>query len=622
MISALSLLALAASPVLFEPATLRFGAEPEAVLVVVAPGAKSVTASCANGVGSISAAERIADGRFRVRFTFPKERFPQLALIRVELEAEAGARSRAWAALPLIANADLKIETKPRATVTVTIGEKTFGPATAGANGRLTIPAQVPPGFATATVLAVDRAGNQTTRPLDLLTRPFARAVAVLASGAEAIAGAQTPLEVFAVEPDGRPLESAATLRVTAKRGEVQSPVAQAGGVFTVAYRAPASVAAGPDLITVGLEGAPATTRLDVKLGAGPPVRLELTLSPPAITAGSGLTAQVRSQAVDALGNPVDLPGVAYATDFGRLEPAADAAVLRIPDGFEGRSIATVTGRVKGLTGEAKLALVAADVARAELEFPPRIAAGETQEGQVFLADRFGNPVEGAAVTAGLTSGRAATVAEKGKGSYVVTLTTDREDPPGEHGLSVSIKGSTVAQARLNVRHFVRRWAFSVAATGFLQSNFSQWVSGGPRLTLGLRAGGTGLDVVVEVGFGAYAQLRKARAADGSQFDIQLQQLSLLVGARYWFPIGVRPSLQLSLLVGQQGTARTVTLSTGETRGQSEAGFALRAGAGPGLHLGPGRVLLQLEYTLAPISGIITGNAGGPGLSLGYVASF
>ena len=83
MILTLVLLALAATPVQIEPATLQLGPGPDAAIVLVVPGAKSVTVVPANGVGAVSAPASLGAGRFRARFTFPKERFPQLALFRI-----------------------------------------------------------------------------------------------------------------------------------------------------------------------------------------------------------------------------------------------------------------------------------------------------------------------------------------------------------------------------------------------------------------------------------------------------------------------------------------------------------------------------------------------------------
>ena len=626
MIFAPLLLALAASPVQVEPSALQLGVEPEAAIVLVVPlGCKSVWAVSANGVGALSTPEKIADGRFRARFTFPKERFPQLALLRLELEGEGGVKSRQWIALPLIAIADLKIETKPSATVTVTIGEKTFGPAIADARGRVTIAAKVPPGFPSATLLAVDRAGNRTTRPLDLLPRTWPRAAGVLASGGEATAGQQATIEIFAVEPDGRPLARAEGLRVTAQSGSIEGAIAGEGGLFTAAWRAPASVAVGADLITIGVEGTSATTQLEVKLKAGVPARLVLTLTPPSYLAGSGTAVRLRIEAVDAVGNPLALDQPQFSTDFGRIEASVDGLLLRIPDVFAGRSRATVSATASGVKGEATLALVAAAPSRAELEFPSRVAAGETAAGKLFIADSFGNPVEKVSVTAAVSSGRAAAVAPgAGGGNYELTLATDREDPPGDHEFQVAANGQQVARKPLMVMHYQRRWAIKLGVFGFVQSNLSQWISVGPRIALGLRVGGTGLDLLAEGVFGYYAPIRKAQAVNGGEFDINLQQLSILLGARYWIAFGVRTALHLSLTGGLQNTASRVTRVDGAelTRSQLRLGLTARVGAGVGFQLGLGRVVLQLEYTVAPSDGLVQGNLGGLGLAAGYLAAF
>src|SRR3990167_4320291 len=115
------MVAAAATPVRLEPATLTFG-PPAAALEVVAPGASAVKLECsACGDGAISAAEPAGEGRFRARFTFPSERFPRVVLLSVETTS-GGKKGASWVALPLLANASLKLETKARASVTVSIG--------------------------------------------------------------------------------------------------------------------------------------------------------------------------------------------------------------------------------------------------------------------------------------------------------------------------------------------------------------------------------------------------------------------------------------------------------------------------------------------------------------------
>ena len=620
------LLALAAAPVQLEPPSLTLGKESEVALVLVVPGAKSVTAISANGVGVLSAAERVADGRFRTRFSFPKERIPQLVLIRVEIEAEGRPRSRQWIALPLIASADLKIETKPRAIVTVTIGEKTFGPAVADARGKVTIAAQVPPGFATATVLAVDRAGNRTTQPLDLGGQPFARAAAVL-DAADVTPDHPVQLEIFAIEPDGRPLTRTGGLRLTAKLGSIEPPVARVDGVFVATYRAPTAVSTGHDTVVVAVEGTTVVTELEVKLKAGAPARLVLTFTPPAYTAGSGLACQLSAQALDSQGNAVPTQATAFTADFGTLEATSDGgAVLRVPDDFAGRAAINVHATSSDTSGDASLPLIAGAATQAFLTFPSPIVAGELARGELTLSDAFGNSADHASVTAATTTGRAARVTNLGGGRYELELNSDPSDAPGDHQLQVTANGQPVGAASLVVLRYQRRWALSVGLMAFVQTNFTQWTKGGPRLSVGLRMGRTQLHVVLEGTYGGYVPIASARPVDRGMaaFDIDLEEFSVLGGARYWIPLGPRSSLHLSLVGGLQRTWAGISKRgvKGSTISEVTSGLAIRAAGGLAFYLGFGQLVTQLEYTLAPGAGLVQGNLGGLGVGLGYVASF
>ncbi len=627
MIGLLAGLVLAAGPVQLEPAAVTFGADPQPAIVLIAPGAKKLSAVSANGVGAISAPESLGNGRFRARFSLPKERYPQLALIRVELEGEGGAQTRQWLVLPLIATADLKIETKPRATVTVTIGEKTFGPAVADARGNVKIQAQVPPGFAAATVVAVDRAGNRTTQPLDLLTRPYPRAVAVL-DVAAATPDQPAPLEIFAVEPDGRPLDKGQSLHLTPKLGACDVPNAGTQGVFAATYRSPALVADGRDRISITVDGTVASTEVEVKLAPGVPARLVLTFSPPGYIAGSGLPSRLRIDSVDAHGNFVGLEKPQLTSDFGQLEATPDGLVLRVPDDFGARATATVRATAGSLRGEGALNLLAAAPAKAGLRFPSRVAAGTTGAGTLTLADAFGNPVRGAAIVARLTGGRTATARETEPGSYALELVTEAGDAPGEDELVLTANGKEIARQRVIILRYERRWAVKLGAQGYLQTNLSQWLSGGPRLSLGLRLAGTGFEVVAEGAYGAFAPAQ-ARSADGQlgvkqpPFRIDLHTFSLALGARYWIPFGVRTSFHVSFVAGLHRTASTVSrAATAERYSDVTVSLIFRAGGGLAFELGPGRVVSQLEYALAPAEGLIHGNVGGVGLGLGYLVSF
>lgn len=615
---------LSAAPVRVEPAALSFGPTEERLEVVLPQDASAVSVASANGVGAVSAAERVAPGRFAVKFTFPAERFPQVALLAIETQVGA-LRERHWVALPLLANASLKLETKPLARVTVTIGPSSFGPATADARGRLELAAKVPPGYPAASVTALDRAGNKTTTPLDLAVRPFARAAA-LGPADGASPDAPVELELFAVEPTGAPLESAAALRVFGARGSLGKIEPRGGGRFGVQYRAPADVGPGRDELGVLVEGSPASTAA-IALRPGKPARVAVTFDAPAYTAGGGGKVQVRAFVVDAHGNraPGKAPGL--KASFGTLRPSAEGAVLELPDAFGARAQVEVRAEAGGLEGAAALPLRPGSPRRAALALPGSAEAGSSVEGRLELHDAFGNPVTekaaGLAVT--VTGERAASVEPAGDGSFKVSVEVPRSR--AHQGLDVAVRsGDEALLARaVTVLPYQRPWAVVAAAQVAGAWNFSRAVSLSPRVWLGLRLGRTPVELGAEGAFLAFLQQQNAPTSDGlddAQTDVTAWSVAL--SARAALPLTSRLSVHAALSAGAQHATHRLVLPGLPEETYAGWGFVGRGGLGVGVGLPFGKLLAQVEYGFAPApaDARLRGNVGGLGLALGYLASF
>lgn len=622
MTSAMLLLLLWATPVKLEPAALTFGPA-ESPLEVLAPGAVAVKVWCGScGNGAVSAAEPVSPGRFRVRFTAPKERFPRVVLLGVEARAENGAKQVSWVALPLMANASLKLETKPQAAVTVTIGAKSFGPLPADARGKLTLPVVVPPGFPSATVVAADRAGNVTTTSLDLAAQPFPRA-AVLVPEGEAGADQRLELEVFAVEPDGAPLVDASRLRILSRLGTVETPLARGGGVFTVGYRAPKSVSGGPDTVSVAVEGSP-PMQLEVPVRAAQSAQIVLSLDPPEFTAGSGTKVMVVAQVADANGNPVRSLTPTITTDFGAVTPSGAGAQLTVPDAFGGRRQVRVRAAAGGVTGETTLKLIAGPAVTAELRMPGQAAAGTLLTGTLSAKDTWGNPVSANAISVVGGSGHQAQLSPGEGSDLVVGYQTAQDEVVGPQTIQVRAGERTLTRSELSVYPYQRDWALAAGAFLSGSSNFSQARALSPRLSFAVRLAGLPLEVGVEGAFAWFPRLSEARTVDGANtVDLEMTAWSGALAVRYSLQVAIRWSVQLSAVLGAQHTQSTLTAPGLTTVQSSHWGPLVRGSGGVALHALGGRVLLQLEYGYAPLGdGNVRGNAAGAGLALGYLASF
>src|SRR6185369_11104233 len=81
--------------------------------------------------------------------------------------------------LPLHGRTEMPLRTSPSATVTLRVGEQSFGPSSADRQGFVKIPIEVPPGMRTGVARAVDRDGNVKETQVDLQPPAFRRVLVV-----------------------------------------------------------------------------------------------------------------------------------------------------------------------------------------------------------------------------------------------------------------------------------------------------------------------------------------------------------------------------------------------------------------------------------------------------------
>jgi len=113
--------------------------------------------------------ERLDEGARRTfRWTPPPVRYPLVAVFAFWVEAGDAPPQVTRVRLALLGQTTLDVVTAPGATVEVLLGDKRFGPIQADARGKARVPVEVPPGVASARVLAT-RGALQTdaATPLD-----------------------------------------------------------------------------------------------------------------------------------------------------------------------------------------------------------------------------------------------------------------------------------------------------------------------------------------------------------------------------------------------------------------------------------------------------------------------
>jgi len=576
--------------------------------------------------GSLSAPRAAGPNHFRLAFTPPKERYPQVALIRLESSTES-----TWVALPVDGSETLTLEsTKPHAKVEVTIGERTFGPVLAGAKGEVEVKVVVPPGIDSARVRSVDRLGNQKVKTVDLTPPPFPLARLAIPTGAVASWADAQPLavEVFAVDASGAPASAPPALKVDQGSLGPASP-GPVPGSFAAPFRAPEQLP--PDRrATVIIAGA---DPLPIPLRAGPPARIAVTLQPSRYTAGSRQKIAVSARAEDARGNPADAAttAVRFTADLGAIETSGAQATLSLPDAFAGRDAAEVTAAAGDVQGKAQVELRAGPPASAKAALAQALArAGDPPiDGTLVLRDAFGNPLRGASPAVSCTVGRVELTKELGQGAYQLRFGAGPGDRTGTGKLMASAGGGPELPAGdVLVLPAPADFGVSLGLRAGAQSNFALLHGGGGLAEIAVRpVGRWPLEVMVEAGGSLLVPVDQSyrEAGPNARISTDLRWATGALGARASF--GLNPALAVYGAVsgGAQYTWATYHVSGGgaPSLSLSDAGLApfARAAAGVTYRAGPGRLLgeLQVTYAPPPSATALGGNLGQLTAMVGYL---
>src|SRR4029079_17192955 len=258
-----------------------------------------------------------APGHFTARYLPPPERYPQVALLVVEL-ASGARRMHVVARIALEGSTVVPFHTSPGAAVTMRVGDRNFGPVTADAKGRVEIPILVPPGVRAGIARAVDHNGATRETEVDLQLAPFVRMV-VLAPPALDV-GSFSEIVVVAVEADGAPVKP--TRLALSASGGLLHPLGRGPlGEARFLFEAPRLLGSGAVALTAIAAGTPPSrTDMAVALRVGAPARLAIAPSSHRLIVGSGESARVAVSAHDAFGNPTSAAGVEITVD-GRPRP-------------------------------------------------------------------------------------------------------------------------------------------------------------------------------------------------------------------------------------------------------------------------------------------------------------
>jgi hypothetical protein len=442
-----------------DPPRLLLGRDAGAELRVTVPaGVQDVQLTAS--VGRIDEVRRLPEGGFAARYRPSGERVPQVAILAAVGRTANGAED-GWLAIPLSGQGDAKVRAAPGTHIELRIGERTFGPRKARADGVAVIPIVVPPGV---------REAHHGFRPIDLRI-PETPLVHAVLDRSVVFADRQERVRVFAygVAPHGAARRGDAPI-FEPSRGTV-AQAAREPGVVTGVWTLPPG-RAGEERLVVRLPSSPATRAvLRLEAVAGLPAIVAVSFDRDALVARATEEAAVTARALDAGGNVVPA-AITLSADGGTLdelrerEPGTMEARLRVAS-FEGRREVRVTASLPGagISGSRALPLRPGEPALARFDDPDGVLRSNGRRVarlRLSVADRYGNAVEATpAVTA--ERGKVLAVSASGAGAWDVSYVGPVVAGPTSERLVASV-GPVKANAHRVLLPPDARWALAPTA--------------------------------------------------------------------------------------------------------------------------------------------------------------
>ncbi|MCC6993377.1 MAG: hypothetical protein IT370_01995 [Deltaproteobacteria bacterium] len=543
-----------------------------------------------------------AGAHWRVVLAPPPDTAPQIALVGARVRLAGGAELRAFTAIALTGTARLPVHTEARASVTVEVAGKSFGPVIADLRGDAPVPIEVPPGTTSALARSRARRGAMTEQRLELPAPPYPRLLAIAPSALGA--GELGQIDASFIDAAGRATPLAAPLR------------------------APDRLPTPPELAwSVSPPGQPALGASGVvALHPGPTSQLAVRAARSRVHVGELI--DLITSATDRFGNPT-LPALTTRLEGAVVEagigpaprsagPGARLVRVRAPTRWPGRPALRIELEAPGAPParvEVALAL-AAPSALSIRGAPARVVGRRGPTVRVLARDAGGGPAElGDVVVRGPDQ----------------PLTLTACPAPGEcvyRGRPRSPRGVTRYAVEARVGELGARTVLTLyPAPRRLElepqlcavSNLGELTGAGGGLEARGRLAGP-----LALGLFAAALRSEITGSDASgSTALSLSQLLLLGTLRVERRLGARLWLALDGLAGVSlASVRQDTPSEPELHIHSSAA-ALGAGASAEVLLGPGRVTARVRWlrTRLPDTGL-EGEALGLALSMGYALGF
>jgi hypothetical protein len=596
------------------------------------PGAETFTPMRTfSTVGTLEAPQPTGvPAHFAARYLPPPERFPQVALLVVEVGAGAH-RLRGALRLPLHGTTEMPLRTNPSASVTLRVGGESFGPVAADRQGHVKIPIQVPPGMRTGLARAVDHNGNVKETEVDLQPAPFRRALVIAPPVLEV--GSFVEVAVLALDAMG---EAAAPGRLSLRVGEgLVHPLGEAGpGEARFLVEVPRRVGAGALALTGAVAGTPvARADLTVPLVAGRPHALSLSPSLRRLVIGGGAQSRVVVSAHDQFGNPTSADHVEASVDGAPVPVRVTAGGLGIlivppPTFYDGKDRMTVEVRLGKARARQEIFLTGGSPATISLDArEPRVIADGRRgtELRVRAFDRNGTPTIVPGLSWETPGGRIKSVRMPREGEYLAEFVPDRARAPHREVVAVTAGADLRAVADVEVTPAPMRFlmgarvgVFSnlghVAGPAAFVEALTPLPRRSPRFLVGMAGGYLGSDVTLK------------QVTDNKTSRLMIDQFPILAMARFRFITPVVPELAVGMGAGISFAATRFTPDTGNSAERLDASawsVALQMGAEAAFPLRPGRLVVGARYLWIDLGrtsrgDYVRGNSAGLIADLGY----
>jgi hypothetical protein len=588
-------------------------------------------------VGTLDLPLPVGPGHFVALYHPPADRFPEVALLMVELGAGA-ARLHCATRISLEGATLFPFHTSGGASVTMRVGDRQFGPVVADREGHVEIPIEVPPGVRRAEARAVDKSGGVRATEVDLQPPPFPRVLVLAPPSLEA--GSFTEIVVGALDDKGAPVP-AGQLTLAASAG-MAHPRGGPPGEARFLFEAPVHLGGGAVALTAVASGtgpAPAEGRAElvIPLRAAPPSQLSISSSDRWLIVGDPRPISLSVSARDRFGNPASTAAVSVRVD-GRptpvvVTPAGQATFFVAPPAkYDGRENVMVDATLGDLSTSQPLHVTGGSPVRLTLQMAAGRIVADGRRGtqlRVQAVDKNGTPTSVSGLSWETPQGRIREIRVPRDGEYLAEYVPERTREAHRETITVMASQTLRADASFEVTPPPVR-VVAGARTG-LFTNFGETI--GPMAFIEGLAPLHVRRLHLGVGFSA-GYLRGDVSSGGvngtGTARLETNQFPLLAVARLGVALPNALEIAAEVDLGWSwGWARVTASPAGTTMVDNAVVDAPAIGAGSELTypLKPGWLAIGLRYLHIDLGRTsagdqISGNSAGVLADLGYKMTF